>query len=483
MANRRTAARKVAPHPAPPRADVTTPLAIEGMTCRSCEVRVARALRGLPGVVRAEASARQSTATVVSTRALDLDAARGAVEQAGYQLGESQRRWVSRDRQVWRDVALGVAVAALLGLAWRVGGLDRLGIALTQGAMGGNVAFVVLLGVAASLSTCMALVGGVVIGLSARFAQTHPTASRAQRLRPQAMFNLGRILGFAALGAAVGGVGSVLAVRGPVFGVLIVAVAVVMGWLGVKLTGVSPRLARISLTLPPVLTRWMVRDDNQGGAYRDSSALLAGAASFFLPCGVTQAVQVYALSTGSPLQAGLAMGLFAVGTTPGLMGVGALSSRVSTAGAKRFFRFVGVAVLAFSLVNLASGVSVLSGGAFSPAGTMAAAQRSANVHDVDGVQVAEVTIDWRGYTPAVSVVYAGMPIRWQFKADTIGCQSMIDASQLGVAEPIRATADISVDLAALEPGTYPYQCVMGMVHGRFVAIDPPADPAGGPTPR
>ena len=83
-----------------------------------------------------------------------------------------------------------------------------------------------------------------------------------------------------------------------------IAVAVVMTILGTRLTGLSPRIATWSPTLPMGLGRQLGLGDGASGAYSDARAAGLGAASFFLPCGFTQAVQIYALSTGSPLFAG-----------------------------------------------------------------------------------------------------------------------------------------------------------------------------------
>jgi plastocyanin len=228
----------------------------------------------------------------------------------------------------------------------------------------------------------------------------------------------------------------------------------------------------MSLTLPPALTRSIFKDGQpRARGYRDSNALLLGAASFFLPCGFTQAVQVYALSTGSPVRAGLVMGMFALGTTPGLMGAGALSSLARGQRATRVFRFVGVAVIAFAAVNLSGGMSLLTGSAVGPAKAATAAQRSGNVSDDGGYQVAHVTVSSTGYSPAETVVYAGEPVKWELAADGFGCPSTINATSLGIDNPIEATTDTTVDLQALQPGTYAYQCTMGMYHGKFVVID------------
>ncbi|MEI6118848.1 MAG: sulfite exporter TauE/SafE family protein [bacterium] len=84
--------------------------------------------------------------------------------------------------------------------------------------------------------------------------------------------------------------------------------------------------------------------DNKKGTLR-TSALVTGALTFFLPCGFTFAMQVYAISTGNFLQGALVMGIFALGTLPGLLSIGAVASFVKGNAAKYFYRFVGVLVL------------------------------------------------------------------------------------------------------------------------------------------
>ena len=86
--------------------------------------------------------------------------------------------------------------------------------------------------------------------------------------------------------------------------------------LGVRLTGISPRVAAWSPRLPAGLRAGSASRPRRMPAYSHARTALVGAATFFLPCGFTQAVQVYALSTASPLAAGAIMATFALGTTP-----------------------------------------------------------------------------------------------------------------------------------------------------------------------
>jgi sulfite exporter TauE/SafE len=104
----------------------------------------------------------------------------------------------------------------------------------------------------------------------------------------------------------------------------VLMIVVVMTILGTRLTGISPRIAGWSPTLPMGVGRSLGLGGNRGGTYSDGRAATLGAASFFLPCGFTQAVQIFALSTGSPLFGAALLATFAVGTAPGLLALAGL---------------------------------------------------------------------------------------------------------------------------------------------------------------
>ncbi|MDR2379327.1 MAG: sulfite exporter TauE/SafE family protein, partial [Bifidobacteriaceae bacterium] len=290
--------------PAGAGADIRLVVPIAGMTCKACETRVAKLLAGVPGVEGAKVSLAKGRAVIVSTRPVDPELLDAAIADAGYRVEASALPALTRDRAVWRDVLVAAAAVALA--AWAASFLDigALTDRLSPTAVPGpaTLALIWALGVVASVSTCMALVGGLVLSVSARFAKANPDLGAGRRLRPQLMFNLGRIAGFGALGAVLGGIGGAVELNVHLLALAMIAVAAVMGLLGLKLTGLSPRLSRRAFTLPGAWAGWLGRAEGSR-AYRDSTTLALGAATFFLPCGFTQAVQVYALSTGSALQA------------------------------------------------------------------------------------------------------------------------------------------------------------------------------------
>lgn len=445
-------------------------LPIAGMTCRACERRVARALTAVPGVVSADVSVRRARAVVRTERPVRRAALVAAVRAAGYEVGAADRPWLNPDRRVWRDVLVATAaVGALVAVAAATGLTDVAGRAAADGTAG--LAVVLVLGIAAGLSTCMALVGGIVLAASATFAAEHPELSTRQRLRPHLAFGVGRVVGFALLGALMGAVGSLVSIDARLVAVLVVVVSLVMGVVGLRLTQVSPRLAGAGFALPPALAT-ALRLDRDRRTYSDGVTALLGAGSFFLPCGFTQAVQVLALSTGSPVRAGSIMAVFALGTAPGLLGLGGLTATVRGAAADRFFRYAGVAVVAFALINTSGALHVLTPGLFTSSGAPLVTL-SDNVTLVDGVQVLRTTQVADGYRPADAAVYVGMPVRWEIQSDALTCAATIRSADLGI--------DVNLDPGENEvtftperTGVMHYSCLMGMYTGSITVLDAPA---------
>ena len=449
------------------------------MTCASCEKRVTKAIRAVPGVRSVRVSAARGTATVGGDPGLDRRRLEAAIRSAGYEPVAAP--WVSRDRALWATVlAAAVAVVAVALLVLRVGPAD-----LTSGLSDpgrGGLLLVLVLGLTAGVSTCMAMVGGLVLGFSASHAAT--LAARGEtappfvtRMRPQLAFNAGRVAGFAVLGALLGAVGSTMSLPTRVTAVLVLAVAVVMFLLGVRLTGISPRVAAWSPRLPGGLSRALGIDTASDAGYSHWRTALVGAATFFLPCGFTQAVQVLALSTASPVAAGTIMATFAVGTTPGLLALGSVPEVSTGRRQATVLRVVGVVVLAFALLNVSSAVNLLglSGGAVAASGARTA---SANVTVADGIQTVRMTQTSGGYEPADTVLYAGLPTRWVIDGTSpFDCSAFLRVPDLGLRVDLTQGENV-VDLPALDAGTVPFTCVMGMYSGTLVVVDPPA--AAGP---
>lgn len=456
--------------PRPRSVSITVPVA--GMTCRSCEVRIERYVGRLPNVRRVRASAVKGRVEIESSAPVPPAAIERAINTAGYELGRTP--WLVRDPAVWATALGGVVLMVAIALVAQVTGLTELASGAGDLSRGG-ILVALLLGLAAGVSTCMALVGGLVLALSAAFqARRGATAGDrlATRMRPAAVFVVGRVVGYGLFGAALGAIGASIALPPLLTAGLMIAVALVMTLVGTRLTGLSPRIAAWSPTLPMGLGRSLGLGDGAVDAYSDTRAAALGAASFFLPCGFTQAVQIYALSTGSPLVAGTIMAVFAIGTAPGLLAVAGLPVVVPGSLRPALLRVVGVVVLGFALVNATAGLRLATVALPLPGvGPVVAAVGSASG---GGFQTLVTYQHAVGYAPENATIYAGMPTRWTIESTTTAsCAASLVVPLLNISVRLHEGSN-TIELPALSPGVVRYSCAMGMFFGSITIVDRPA---------
>jgi sulfite exporter TauE/SafE len=365
-----------------------------------------------------------------------------------------------------------VAAVFVAILVWAVGAGDLTG---RLGDLGtGSLLLVLALGLAAGMSTCMAIVGGIVLAISASAAgraAAKGAETRTSVWRTNLIFQGGRIVGFGLLGVALGALGRSATMPQPVVIALMVAVAVAMLLVGLRLAELSPRVAGWSPTIPAALGDQLGLTGDVP-ARRTAGTLLAGAATFFLPCGFTQAVQLYAFSTGSPSSAGAIMATFAIGTAPALFAVAGVPTLLKGTKKVAMLRALGVVVVGFAVINATSAMR-LAGVDFTT-GASGAQTVSANVSLTPTGQTINTTQDGDGYHPGDAVIYAGRPTHWVMTSTApFTCASTVISKELGVQTTLAGGRNV-VELPKLSAGTYGYTCGMGMYSGRIVVIQPPS---------
>lgn len=459
--------------------DLTIP--IKGMHCRSCEISLTDQLEKLPDVAKADVSLRTKTATIYGQHLPPQSAIKYAVYKAGYDIGYDEKPWLSNSAKDYKDVLLGVLIVALLAVT-----ASRLDIAnINTGSLAtGGLLVPLFIGLTAGFSTCMALVGGLVLGLSAKHAEKHPSATSSQKFRPHLYFNLSRVASFFLFGGLIGVAGSAFQLQGSLLGALTILVGVAMLLLGLQLTNLFPRLGS-GLTLPPIVAKKLGLSNRRGKEYSHRNAAVLGAISFFLPCGFTQAMQLYAISTGSFTTGAIVMGLFAIGTMPGLLGVGGLTSTVQGPGAKRFFKIAGVAVVAMAFLNISNGYN-LTGlpRPFSNANVVAEVSekevtgtpvggKAEKAAPVDKQDASENILKARytlasGMVPTSFNARANQSYTLEIKAleDGVGCMSTVLIPGLNnrVQTLVRGKTN-KLEFKAKRKGTYQITCAMGIPHG------------------
>lgn len=242
------------------------------------------------------------------------------------------------------------AVPIALGFAVLFVVLQKMGIVnlVSAGEVTYGTAFVI--GIIASLSTCMAVVGGLVLSMSATFAK------EGDRIKPQLMFHAGRIVSFFILGGIIGAIGSAFTLNTSATFILSLVIGVVMLILGINLLDTFHWARKWQ----PAMPKFIAKHAHGVSKFNHTlTPLLVGVATFFLPCGFTQSMQLYTLTTGNFLTGGLTMLAFALGTFPTLALVSFSSFSIQNSSKSGiFFKSAGLIVIMFALFNLINSLVV-----------------------------------------------------------------------------------------------------------------------------
>lgn len=451
-----------------------TTVPIKGMHCHSCELLVEDELTQIPGVSKVNVSERKACAEIYyDTDSLNVAQIDEAVGKAGYAIGyNEQKPLISKNIADYADIFYAGVALFFLYTALNILGITK-SFGLVTGQPSSLVA-VMLIGLTAGFSTCMALVGGLLLGASSRFAANHPNATKTERFKPHLMFNIGRIVSYTILGGVIGAIGSVFQLSGFSLGLLTLAVALVMLMLGLQLTGLFPRLTSFSFSLPSGIARAMGIKNQKTGEYSHMQSMFLGAGTFFLPCGFTQAMQLYAMSSGSPIRGAMIMGIFALGTAPGLLSIGGLTSVIKGAFAQKFFKFAGVVVVLLALFSLNNALNLIGWNpiyAFSGAQTnVLGTSTDPNVTREGNVQVVRMTQTSGGYEPNSFTITQGVPVRWVITSqDPNSCAASLVSAKLGVRKILTAGENV-IEFTPTETGSIMFSCSMGMYRGSFNVV-------------
>lgn len=450
-----------------------TTVDIKGMHCKSCEILIEDELVKIPHVSSAQVNQKKGCAVIYHEGRLNMHEVSNAVKEAGYNVGKDTKPFFSKNKTDYLDLAIAGLIVFILGAFVYLNGLTEFGAAqLTDYS---SLSIVFLIGLTAGISTCMALIGGLVLGAAARFAESHPTATAMEKFTPHLFFNLGRIISFFVFGGIIGYAGSFIKFSSGTLGILIVVVGVVMFFLGLQLIEIFPRLSGMTFTLPKGLSNLLGIKQHAEKQYSHKNALLLGGMTFFLPCGFTQAMQLFAMSTGDPVAGSLTMGVFALGTTPGLLSIGGLTAIVKGVFARVFFKFAGIVVIILAFYNMSSGLT-LSG--LTTPGFMTMIQSSVVASQEQPIPTGDVQVMTATYSsatgmqPADFTIKAGVPARLEIDALENGAGCMGSVTIPGLASNVEVFSQgkkTVFDFTAASAGTYTIACAMGIPHGYIKA--------------
>ena len=323
---------------------------VHGMHCGACVLITESELGDLPNVSHVRSSLDNHSVEITGnfgnkTQEEIAEELSVPLKPHGYSL--SLKKEITK--KDWSEFKVAVPTALAFALLFFV--LQKLGLINLIQARTVTYGTAFAIGIVASLSTCMAVVGGLLLSMSATFAR------EGDKLKPQLMFHAGRIVSFFILGGVIGSIGSAFTLSAFATFSLSLAIGVVMLILGLNLLDIFPWAEKLQPSMPKFLSKHALTISKFNHAL---TPLLVGIATFFLPCGFTQSMQLYALTTGDFLTGGLTMLAFALGTFPvlALVSFSSLSIKNSEKSGV-FFKTAGILVIMFALFNIINSLVII----------------------------------------------------------------------------------------------------------------------------
>lgn len=434
-------------------------LHIEGMHCGNCAFTVERQLKALPGIARVSAAYTSGLTTLEHEGELDLASINAALAPDGYNASlvedQGQKLKPRLEARAYLEIAAAFAILGAVTLALQHFHLLPRGLSVSDQMSYG---LIFLIGLVASVSSCLAVTGGLLVAFAAKYNEANPYLTDRQRVVPHLYFNGGRLVAYPLLGGAIGVLGGALTLSPAANGALTLIASAIMIILGLNMLGLFPRLAGLLPRLPRSLSH---RLHDAAARETKTAAFLLGAATFFFPCGFTQALQLYVLSKASFATGALTMLAFALGTLPALISLSAVSSLAKGAFQKHFLRFAGAAVILLGLMNIQYGLAL--SGSDTSAGTVNAAEPQGSDDQAD-VQRISMRIVGLEYQPHQFTVKQGVPVQWWVDGSQAdGCGRILVAPKLRLQKILSSTSTTLISFTPDKPGVYAFNCGMGMM--------------------
>jgi uncharacterized protein len=304
-----------------------------------------------------------------------------------------------------------------------------------------------------------------------------PEKPKRNAAAPIALFLGAKLVAYTVLGVLLGWLGSVLQLSPYSRAALQIGIGIFMLGTAARLFNLHPIFRYFVIEPPRFITRF-VRRYAKNNDSTVATPLFLGTLTIFIPCGVTQAMMVLAVGTGSPLLGAAIMFAFILGTTPVFFGLAYVATRLGEVLHTRFLRVAGAVVLILGLVSIEGGLNLM-GSPYSVSNLLnsaavSIAQASGNYQDVAAAQPdasGAITIQASngGYSPNLIKAPTGKPVSLTVvTSGTTGCTRGFVIPSIGFQRSLPETGQITINIpASAANGNLRYTCSMGMYSGYF----------------
>lgn len=245
-----------------------------------------------------------------------------------------------------------------------------------------------------------------------------------------------------------------------------------------NLLEVHPIFRYLAFQPPAWMRRYIHRSSKNASLFAPA---LLGALTVFIPCGVTQTMEITALNSGSAINGALIMGAFVLGTIPLFASIGVATARISESWQRWFSRGAATILIVLALTTLNGVLVVLN----SPITWQKFVQSISAIGQPPEwygngtgpvvapgeVQKITINVENRGYNPRKLQVKAGSPVELTLQSkETYSCALGFILPEFGIDTSLKSTDTQKFTFTPTKKGRYTFTCSMGMYTGVLEVI-------------
>ena len=454
---------------------------IQGMHCSSCESFIQRTVRNLKGVKKVNVSLAKSQIDIETESIQSLPSLyklNQLFNKDGYSFFE-QKHKQSQRLSTKSIFTVGLIFILIVLIFFTFNGSELFSRFYVNS--NSNLFAFFLFGIAAGISSCAAMVGGLLLSVQEGWVDDKDTENKRGFL-PFLLFNASRIITFAVLGGLLGALGGIIQLSFRASAVLTILISFLMFIIGMQMLGVKA-FQMISLNFSGRVVSSVTGENKIKNRLMP---IIFGAITFFVPCGFTLIAQAQALESGNFFRGLSVLTAFALGTLPVLLLISfsSLKFHKDPKFANSFRLLSGLLIIFFALFTLNSQLGILqlpsigSVKAQTEEVPLTAPEINSEITpSVDQAvqvsdQVMQMEVKGFEYFPKVITIKADLPTKFEITDNgSIGCARAVYARGLYPDVILLEPGLNSVEFTAPAAGTYQISCSMWMVEPITVVVE------------
>ena len=422
---------------------------IEGIHCAACKTIIETELQSIPGVKNINVNHQNGLAEIeIDSKKINQEIIFKNLEKLNYH--PSEKELTKGKIKNWFPLTALILVLLSYFFLNHFGALE-----LLSELNGENISLglILLIGLLSGFH-CVGMCSGLVIAYS-----TNSSTKTSSHLK----YNLGRFISYTLIGGILGGLGSFFGIN-PVFtGTITIAAAIFMIILGITYVSHWPLLEKIKLHTPNFLAKIIFRESHKKSS---RTPFIVGLLTGFMPCGPLQAIQLYALGTGSAWKGALAMAFFALGTSAVMIVFGLIVSSLSQKNIKHIIKISGILVILLGILMFSRGLENFNIKLLPQQEINSETKQKSKKPEY---QTVSMELNRFGYSPNVIRIKPEIPVRWIINVKQMsGCTNAIQISSLGIKKDLRYGENIIEFTPPKNVDEIKFSCWMKMVWGKFV---------------